>query len=160
MEDVQGSVERLPRGQKVRIVCAKEGSAKYVADLLCQNGFADVGYLRQGIVGWGNALVPRQISPAGAPYVLYQCIRPGKASCSYMLLAGDEAMVFDPSRNIAVYQDLAVKHGSGIGRIFETHRQADYISGSPQLAGGERRRDLHGAARPAAGRSTGLPAGQ
>ncbi|MDP2105062.1 MAG: MBL fold metallo-hydrolase, partial [Desulfobulbaceae bacterium] len=34
MEDVQGSVNRVPQGQKVRIVCAKEGSAKYVADLL------------------------------------------------------------------------------------------------------------------------------
>lgn len=133
MEDVQGSVERIPKGQKVRIVCAKEGSAKYVAELLCQNGFGDVGYLQQGIVGWGNALVPKLVTPPDAPYALYQFIRPGKASCSYMLIAKGEAMVFDPSRNLAAYQALAKKHKAKIVRSFETHRQADYISGSPQF---------------------------
>lgn len=134
MEDVQGSVERIPKGQKVRIVCAKEGSAKYVADLLCQNGFSDVGYLQQGIVSWGNALAPRKVSKDTAPYTLYQCIRPGKASCSYLLISGNEAMVFDPSRNTEAYQRLAEQHGSKIIRTFETHRQADYISGGPKFA--------------------------
>ena len=134
MEDVQGSIDRIPKGQKVRIVCAKEGSAKYVADLLCQNGFSDVGYLQQGIVNWGNALVPVQVSNDGAPYTLYQCIRPGKASCSYLLISGKEAMVFDPSRNTETYRKLAKKHGAKIIRTFETHRQADYISGGPMLA--------------------------
>lgn len=134
MEDVQGSVDRIPKGQKVRIVCAKEGSAKYVAELLCKNGFNDVGYLQQGIVGWGNVLVPKKLTPIEAPYILYQCIRPGKASCSYLLISGQEAMVFDPSRNTDTYRKLAEQHGCGIIRTFETHRQADYISGSPSLA--------------------------
>lgn len=133
MEDVQGSCERIPQGRKVRIVCSKEGSAKYVADLLCQNGFSDVGYLQQGIVGWGNVLAPTEVTPAGAPYTLYQCRRPGKASCSYLLIAGKEAMVFDPSRNTSAYRGLAEQHGCTIIRTFETHRQADYISGGPQL---------------------------
>jgi len=134
MEDVQGSVERIPKGEKVRIVCAKEGSAKYVADLLVQNGFADVGYLKQGIVGWGNAIVPKKVSKDDDAYILYQFIRPGKASCSYLLVSQKEAMVFDPSRNIEEYQKVAKKHGAKIVKSFETHRQADYISGSPQLA--------------------------
>lgn len=134
MEDVQGSVARIPKGQKVRIVCAKEGSAKYVAELLCQNGFDDVGYLQQGIVGWGNALVPKKVTPKDCPYTLYQFIRPGKASCSYMLISGREAMVFDPARNIKAYLAMAGEHGCTIIRTFETHRQADYISGSPALA--------------------------
>ncbi len=134
IEDVQGSLQRIPKGQKVRIVCSKEGSAKFVAELLCKNGFSDVGYLQQGIVGWGNALVPRKVTPTGSPYTLYQCIRPGKASCSYLLISGEEAMVFDPSRNIEVYRSLAAQHGCTIIKTFETHRQADYISGGPLLA--------------------------
>ncbi|MGV1100655.1 MBL fold metallo-hydrolase [Thiovibrio sp. JS02] len=134
MEDVQGSIDRIPKGYKVRIVCAKEGSAKYVADLLVQNGFADVGYLAQGIVGWGNALVPEKVSQEGDAYTLYQFIRPGKASCSYLLISQKEAMVFDPSRNIDAYRKIAKKHGARIVKTFETHRQADYISGSPALA--------------------------
>ena len=134
MEDVQGSLDRIPKGEKVRIVCAKEGSAKYVADLLCQNGFSDVGYLQQGIVSWGNALVPRKVTGENEGYALYQFIRPGKASCSYLLIHKQEAMVFDPSRNIEAYQAVAQQHGCKIVKSFETHRQADYISGSLQLA--------------------------
>ncbi|HIJ79007.1 MAG: MBL fold metallo-hydrolase [Desulfobulbaceae bacterium] len=133
MEDVQGSVAQIPANQKIRIVCAKEGSAKYVADLLCQNGFTDVGYLQDGIVGWGNALIPKLVTPKKSPYSLYQFIRPGKASCSYLLIYKGEAMVFDPARNIDAYLAIAEKHDSKIGKTFETHRQADYISGSPAL---------------------------
>lgn len=134
IEDAKGSIDLVPKGQKIRIVCAKEGSAKYVADLLCEHGFTDVGYLQQGIVSWGNALVPKKVSNDVGKYSLYQFIRPGKASCSYLLVYKDEAMVFDPSRNIEVYKEMARKHGAKITRSLETHRQADYISGSPQLA--------------------------
>ncbi|MDH5297473.1 MAG: MBL fold metallo-hydrolase, partial [Desulfobulbaceae bacterium] len=132
MEDVASSVAMIPKGEKIRIVCAKEGSAKYVAELLTQNGFADVGYLKQGIVGWGNALIPCLVNESGG-YKLYQCIRPGKASCSYMLVANGEAMVFDPSRNVEVYTRLADSLSAKISRSFETHRQADYISGCQLL---------------------------
>lgn len=134
IEDVSGSVARIPANQKVRIVCAKEGSAKYVAEQLVEQGFPDVGYLQGGIVAWGNVLIPKKISEGGALYELYQCIRPGKASCSYIAIAGKEAMVFDPSRNVQFYQKFAEEKKCTISRIFETHRQADYISGSIQLA--------------------------
>jgi glyoxylase-like metal-dependent hydrolase (beta-lactamase superfamily II) len=134
IEDAEGSLALVPQGQKIRIVCAKENSAKYVADLLCEHGFTDVGYLRQGIVSWGNALVPRKVSGENDTFELYQFIRPGKASCSYMLICKGEAMVFDPSRNIDVYKGVAQKYDSRIVNSFETHRQADYISGTPQLA--------------------------
>ncbi|MBU1404030.1 MAG: MBL fold metallo-hydrolase [Proteobacteria bacterium] len=134
MEDVQGSIDRIPKGEKVRIVCAKEGSAKYVADLLCQNGCGDVGYLKQGIVSWGNVLAPKKVTPEGHPYTVYQFVRPGKASCSYLLIHKNEAMVFDPSRNIEAYKSIAAQHGSTIIASFETHRQADYISGTPQFS--------------------------
>jgi len=105
-----------------------------VADLLVGNGFKDVGYLRQGIVGWGNLLVPKRINPESDNYALYQFNRPGKASCSYLLTCGKEAMVFDPSRNIEAYIGLAAQRDATIVRSFETHRQADYISGGPALA--------------------------
>ena len=134
IEDVSGSVAKIPAGQKVRIVCAKEGSAKYVADQVCAKGFTDVGYLEGGIVSWGNVLCPKLISGKDAEYELYQCIRPGKGSCSYMAFSGQEAMVFDPSRNVEFYKKFAKEKNCKIVKIFETHRQADYISGSIQLA--------------------------
>lgn len=133
IEDIEGSVAKVPAGQKIKVVCAKENSAKFVCEQLLANGFTDVGYLEEGIVSWGNMLAPRQITPTDAPYELYQMIRPGKASCSYLLVAGNEAAVFDPSANILFYQDFAQKRGAKIIKTFETHRQADYIAGSIPL---------------------------
>jgi len=133
IEDEAGSTELVPKGVKIRVVCAKEGSAKYVADLLCAAGFTDVGYLKEGIVGWGNALIPRLITPEEAPYKIYQCIRPGKASLSYLICSEGEAFIVDPSRNIEVYINTARENGCRISKSFETHRQADYISGCQLL---------------------------
>lgn len=133
MEDEKGSVEAVPDTKPVRIVCAKEGSARYVADILDRNGYEDVAYLSGGIKTWGNLLVPKMIEDADG-YQLFQFIRPGKASCSYGLLADGEMMLFDPSRNIHFYMDFALKHNCRIIKTFETHLQADYIAGSRMVA--------------------------
>ena len=132
IEHESESVARVPKADKLRIVCAKEGSAKYVGDILGDNGFADVGYLEKGIKSWGNMLAPIRLND-GADYELYQFRRPGKASCSYGLVYGKEMMVFDPAKNIAAYQSFAEEKGCAIIYTFETHRQADYISGSQGL---------------------------
>jgi len=109
MEDEEGSVGRIPKGSQVRIVCAKEGSAKYVAEIFDKFGY-DVGYLTGGIKTWGNLLVPKLLTK-GSDYELYQFIRPGKASCSYGLISGKEMMLFDPSRNIDFYLNFAKEKG-------------------------------------------------
>jgi glyoxylase-like metal-dependent hydrolase (beta-lactamase superfamily II) len=133
MEMAEESVAKVPAGRSIRIVCAKEGSAKYVADILDQNGFDDVGYLAGGFKSWGNMLVPKLVTDE-ENFELYQFIRPGKASCSYGLIYNDEMMLFDPSRNVDFYRDFAEKKGCRIIKTFETHLQADYISGSREIA--------------------------
>ena len=133
IENVQESIDLVPAGEKVRVVCSKEGSAKYVADLLCEKGFTDVGYMAEGIVGWRNALIPRPVTATDAAYQLYQVARPGKASLSYLLCSQGEAFVFDAARNVDVYMDVAKEQGCQISKTFETHRQADYISGCQLL---------------------------
>ncbi len=127
------SAEKVPRGQPVRIVCAKEGSAKFVGEILTNHGWNDVAFLEGGIKTWGNMLAPRLVADKSG-YRLFQFIRPGKASCSYGLLFEDEMAVFDPTRNVAFYEKFAQDHGCRIVRSFETHLQADYISGSQQLS--------------------------
>ena len=131
MED--DSVAKVPRGKKVRVVCAKEGSSKYVGEILVNHGFADVAHMKVGIKAWGNLLSPVRIDPGDDGYELYQFRRPGKASCSYGLIHGGEMMVFDPAKNIDFYLDFAKSRGATITKTFETHRQADYISGSDGL---------------------------
>jgi glyoxylase-like metal-dependent hydrolase (beta-lactamase superfamily II) len=133
VEHEEESVAKVPRAEKIRIVCAKEGSAKYVGEILLNHGFKDVGYLEGGIKNWGNMLAPKLVAAENS-YRLFQFIRPGKASCSYGLISGDEMVLFDPTRNIDFYKEFADKHGVKISKTFETHLQADYISGSKQIA--------------------------
>ena len=133
VEHEEESVAKVPQAQKVRIVCAREGSAKYVGEILMNHGFQDVRYLQGGIKTWGNLLIPKLVA-ADNSYRLFQFIRPGKASCSYGLIYGDEMIVFDPSRNVNFYRSYAEAHGARVIKTFETHLQADYISGSKQIA--------------------------
>ena len=124
---------QVPKDESIRIVCAKEGSAKYVGEILAANGWTDVRYLEGGIKTWGNMLAPKLIASQN-DYKLYQFIRPGKASCSYGLICQDEMAVFDPSRNTDFYEGFAAENGCKLVKTFETHLQADYISGSRQLS--------------------------
>ncbi len=133
MEIEEDAVARIPKNRSIRIVCAKEGSARYVAEILEKHGYDDVGYLSGGIKTWGNLLVPKLVA-AGKDYQLFQCIRPGKASCSYALISGKEMMLFDPSRNLDFYLGFAAEKGCIIIKTFETHLQADYIAGSRDIA--------------------------
>lgn len=130
MEIEDECIEKLPqKSTKVRVVCAKEGSALFVAEILEKHGFNDVGYLAGGIKSWGNLLVPRLLNP-GAEYELYEFIRPGKGSCSFGLIHEQEMILFDPSRNIDFYLKFAKSKNCRIIATAETHLQADYISGS------------------------------
>ena len=134
MEIEDECIAKLPaKDTRIRIVCAKEGSAKFVAEILEKHGFEDVGYLAGGIKYWGNLLVPKLINP-GESYELYQFIRPGKASCSYGLVYNNEMMLFDPSRNYDFYLGFAERNGCKIINTIETHLQADYIAGSRVIA--------------------------
>jgi glyoxylase-like metal-dependent hydrolase (beta-lactamase superfamily II) len=133
IEHEDQSVAQVPRNEKIRIVCAKEGSAKFVGEILANHGWEDVAYLAAGIKSWGNMLAPRLITDSNG-YALYQFIRPGKASCSYGLLFQGEMALFDPSRNVDFYEQFAADHDSKIVKSFETHLQADYISGSQHLS--------------------------
>ena len=133
MEIEDECVAKLPKGRKIRVICAKEGSAKFVSEILEKHGFEDVGYLEGGIKSWGNLLVPVLLNP-GAAFSLYQFIRPGKASCSYGLISHNELMLFDPSRNISFYLQFAKSNDCSLIKTFETHLQADYIAGSRLLA--------------------------
>lgn len=132
IEHEEESVAKVPTGKKLRIVCAKEGSSKYVGEILVNHGHTDVAHMLVGIKAWGNLLVPVRVA-VGSDYELYQFRRPGKASCSYGLICGKEMMLFDPAKNITAYQTFADEKKCTITKTFETHRQADYISGSPML---------------------------
>ncbi|MBT3178276.1 MAG: MBL fold metallo-hydrolase [Desulfobacula sp.] len=129
IEFKEESIKKVPQGKKIRIVCAKEGSAKYVADILNSAGFDDVSYLTGGIGVWADLLKPVLIEK-NDNFTLYQFIRPGKASLSYGLVCGNELFIFDPARTAQFYLNFAKTQNLQLTKVFETHLQADYISGN------------------------------
>ena len=62
LEEKEKYISKVSRQKPVKIVCAKEGSAQYVAELLTGDGFDDVSILKGGINTWGNMLVPTCIN--------------------------------------------------------------------------------------------------
>jgi hydroxyacylglutathione hydrolase len=58
----------------------------------------------------------------------------GLAQISYFVGSEHEAMVIDPRRDCRVYIDIARREGMKIRKIFETHRNEDYVIGSLELA--------------------------
>jgi len=53
---------------------------------------------------------------------------------SYMVIAGSEAAVIDPQRDVRPFLEAARAAGAEIRYVFETHVHNDYVSGGPELA--------------------------
>jgi glyoxylase-like metal-dependent hydrolase (beta-lactamase superfamily II)/rhodanese-related sulfurtransferase len=129
IEDEETTVAIVPKNIDLKIICAKEASSVFVAAVLEGNGYESIGFLEGGYAMWQDLLVAKQLH--SQPYQLWQFIRPAKASCSYAVAKNGEMFIFDPSRNVEFYQQFASQNGCEISHVFETHLQADYISGGP-----------------------------
>ena len=133
LEAPEETMAKLDATRSIKVICAKEGSAAFIAEFLEEFGFEDVAWLEKGIIAWGNVMIAKELTtPEG--YRLWQFNRPGKASCSYGLAYEHELMLFDVSKRLSFYTDFAKQQGLTITHVFETHLQADYISGGPHLA--------------------------
>ena len=62
IENEKMTVEKIPRGIPIKIICAKEGSANFVADILIKYGFDDVAYLSGFPLLRFNAILQKEIS--------------------------------------------------------------------------------------------------
>ncbi len=64
---------------------------------------------------------------------IVRVVSEGLAHFSYFVANEGTASVIDPRRDCGIYLDLARKAGVQITRIFETHRNEDYVVGSLEL---------------------------
>jgi hydroxyacylglutathione hydrolase len=80
--------------------------------------------------------------------IIRQVTSEGLAHHSYYIGSGREAAVIDPRRDSGIYLKLARKYDQEITRIFETHRNEDYVSGATGLAGRSGAPVYHGSATP------------
>ena len=114
------------------VVCASGSRSALAADQLAQQGLR-VANLRGGMAAWG-ALYDWVVVDVDRAVRVVQVRRRGKGCLSYVVGAGDEAFVVDPSLDIDVYLEVAAEHGWRIRRVFDTHLHADHVSGARSLA--------------------------
>ncbi len=131
IEDEDGAVARVPADREVLVVCAKEGSSQFVAELLRARG-VNASYLAGGILSWGHLYDTRDIvvAPWGR---IVQVTRPARGDVSFIVVSDGAAAVIDPLRHTAPYLEAIAAHGARLTHIFDTHVHADHISGGPAL---------------------------
>lgn len=121
----------VPKDRPIVAYCAAGGRSKQAADALDRAGY-DVANLAGGIAAWGT--VYDAVDVAAGTATVVQMRRRGKGCLSYVVGAGEEAFVVDPSMDTDRYVDLAAERGWSISRVFDTHLHADHLSGARALA--------------------------
>lgn len=136
IEDAEASLARVPRDRELVVLCAKGGSSEMVVEMLGEAGLR-ARNVSGGMIAYGVYLEPVRVPLAAAEaarYSLFQVNRRGKGCLAYVVVAGDEAVVVDPSRHAAWYEAFAAEQGARIVRVLDTHVHADHVSGGPELA--------------------------
>ncbi|WP_374706685.1 MBL fold metallo-hydrolase [Paenibacillus sp. J2TS4] len=134
LDGVDSVLERIPDGPKVLVVCAKEGSSKFIAEQIAEAGRREVYYLKGGMKSWSEHLEPVHIGELKDGGSIYQFVRIGKGCLSYMIVSNGEAALVDTLRMTEVYESFAKEHGLQIKHTIDTHLHADHISGGRALA--------------------------
>lgn len=119
------------RGDLV-VVCAEGGSSAYVSEILQGRGLPAAN-LAGGMAAWGLGSAVRPVAASG-PVRLWQVLRFGRGCLSYVVAQGENAVVVDPHRGLDVYRRLLDGERLRLRAVFDTHLQADHVSGGPALA--------------------------
>ncbi|MFM1652922.1 MBL fold metallo-hydrolase [Brevibacillus sp. B_LB10_24] len=134
LEGVDSVLDKIPQHKKVLVVCAKEGSSKFVAEQIVEAGRSDIYYLEGGMKAWSEHVEPVKIGDLKTGGAIYQFVRIGKGCLSYMVISDGEAAVVDTSRMTEVYEQFAQEMNVSIRHTIDTHLHADHISGGKKLA--------------------------
>jgi len=116
------------------VICAHGNGSDLLISMLSEEGLR-VRNLEGGTAAWAELLVPRPLPGLPTGLLGWQIQRPSKACLSYLIgVPGKEAIVVDPARFTAAYEELAAQHEMQITHVIDTHVHADHISGGPDLA--------------------------
>ncbi len=124
--------DSLPRSGPILAVCAEGNTSPHVAEGLRRLGYQAFN-LEGGMAAWGDHYEVRAVEETQRLSLL-QISRPARGCLSYLLASGGEAMVVDAARHIDVYTRVAAERGWRVTHVFDTHLQADHLSGGRALA--------------------------
>ncbi len=123
----------LDPGRPVAVVCNTGNTSKPAAQHLQQLGF-EARSVRGGMAAWMLMTLPRELPVPEGLDRLVQFDRVGKGALGYVLIAGGEALVIDPPRDVDPYLELIEEAGATLVGVADTHVHADYISGAPAMS--------------------------
>jgi len=133
LDGVEEILKQIPTDKEVIVVCAKEGSSIFVAEMLAESG-REVSYLQGGMKAWSEHLEPVKVGDLKNGGAIYQFVRIGKGCLSYMIVSNGEAVIVDPTRMTDVFIDFAKQLDVKITNVLDTHLHADHISGGRKIA--------------------------
>ncbi|PSR36698.1 MAG: hypothetical protein C7B44_07615 [Sulfobacillus thermosulfidooxidans] len=109
------------------VVCALGETAKAVGAVMDREGY-DVTVLEGGMAAWNRYHEVHAVAEEPT-FSLFQIQRRGKGCLSYLLASNGEAMLFDPSQFVDVYQRILDQNGWRLKAVADTHVHADHITG-------------------------------
>jgi glyoxylase-like metal-dependent hydrolase (beta-lactamase superfamily II) len=127
---LEARLDEVPSGVRVVTICAMGTRAQQGAELLARHGRSSE-VLDGGMNAWASTYDSVEGHFDGATVV--QLRRRGKGCLSYVIGAGVECVVIDPSLEIDQYRRAADQHEWTITHVLDTHLHADHISGARDL---------------------------
>jgi len=129
---LEGRMQGVARDRPVITLCHSGNRSLEAARFLQERGIPAQS-MRGGIAAWSRVYDVASV-PIGERREVVQFRRLGKGCLSYLVTAGGEAAVIDPSWQIAQYRDAATARGVRIRAVMDTHLHADHVSGARRLA--------------------------
>ncbi len=127
---LEDSLADVPVERRLVVVCAKGARALQGAEILAGHGVASA-VLEGGMGAWASTYDTVSGDFGGATVV--QLRRRGKGGLSYVVGAGENCVVIDPSLDVERYEGVAASRGWRITHVLDTHLHADHISGARAL---------------------------
>jgi glyoxylase-like metal-dependent hydrolase (beta-lactamase superfamily II) len=125
-------LSEVPSDVRPIVICAMGSRAAQGAEILARHGVAS-DVLEGGMHAWASTY--DKVSGVFEGATVVQLRRRGKGCLSYVVGAGDNCVVIDPSLDVEQYRSVASEHGWTIANVLDTHLHADHISGARDLVG-------------------------
>ena len=111
IEDADAALARVPRGRELVVLCAKGGSSEMVVELLGDAGVraATSAAACSPTASTSSPRGCRSQRPTPGASSSVQVNRRGKGCLSYVIVAGGEAVVVDPSRHAEWYEAFVAR---------------------------------------------------
>ena len=132
LSHLAAALDQVARDREVVVICASGARSARAVHAMRAAGIPALN-LTGGMLAW-SAVYDTAVLELGAARVV-QVRRRGKGCLSYVVGAGSEAFVVDPSLDVERYLGIAERAGWRITRVFDTHLHADHLSGVRALAG-------------------------